>query len=153
MTTRLRQTIRAAQHTTSPGNPAMSSALVRTVQPSIVGFALACLTSLPVMARAPQAADLVLRGGKVVTVDENRPEAQAIAIAAGRILAVGSDEEIAAHIGQETEVIELEGMLAIPGFIEGHGHFLGIGDARMQLDLMHVANWDEVVAMVASAAK
>ena len=104
-------------------------------------------------APAPEVpADLVLRGGKVVTVDENVPDGQAIAVKDDTILAVGSDREISAYIGSETEVIELDGMLAIPGFIESHGHFLGIGDAQMQLDLMDVANWDEVVSMVAAVA-
>jgi predicted amidohydrolase YtcJ len=49
-------------------------------------------------------------------------------------------------------VIDLEGQLAIPGFIDSHGHFLGVGDAKMQLDLMQVANWDEIVSMVEYAA-
>ncbi len=98
-------------------------------------------------------ADLVLRNGVIVTVDEAVPNGQAIAILGDTILAVGSDDEIGRHVGPGTEVIDLEGKLAIPGFIESHGHFLGVGDARMQLDLMHVANWDEIVAMVADAVK
>ena len=99
------------------------------------------------------AADLVLRGGKIVTVDEERPEAEAIAIQGDTILAVGTNEEIDRHIGQATEVIELGGMLAIPGLIEGHAHFLGIGDARLQLDLMDAANWSDIVALVGAAAR
>ncbi len=99
------------------------------------------------------AADLVLRNGVIVTVDDAMPSGEAVAILGDAILAVGSDVEISRHIGPRTEVIDLEGMLAIPGFIESHGHFLGVGDARMQLDLMHVANWDEIVAMVAGAVK
>jgi predicted amidohydrolase YtcJ len=63
---------------------------------------------------------------------------------------VGSNREIRAYIGSETEVIDLDGMLAIPGFIESHGHFSGIGAAKMQLNLMAVANWGEVVSMVAA---
>lgn len=96
-------------------------------------------------------ADLVLRNGKVVTVDEAIPEGQAIAIHGDTIVAVGSDEEISRYVGDATEVIDLNGQLAIPGFIDSHGHFLGVGDAKMQLDLMDVANWDEIVAMVAEA--
>lgn len=93
-------------------------------------------------------ADLVLRGGKVVTVDDDIPEGEAIAMKGDTIVAVGSDGEIGAFIGRETEVIDLDGMLAVPGLIESHGHFLGVGDANMQLNLMDVANWDEVVSMV-----
>jgi predicted amidohydrolase YtcJ len=99
------------------------------------------------------AADLVLRGGKVVTVDQGVPDGEAVAMKADTIIAVGSDRQIREYIGRETEVIDLDGMLAIPGFIESHAHFSGIGRAQMQLDLMEVANWDEVVAMVEAAVK
>jgi predicted amidohydrolase YtcJ len=98
------------------------------------------------------AADLVLRNGKVVTVDEAVPDGEAVAILDDTILAVGSDSAMSAYIGSATEVIDLEGQLAIPGFIDSHGHFLGVGDAKMQLDLMQVANWDEIVSMVEYAA-
>ncbi len=93
-------------------------------------------------------ADLVLRRGKVVTVDEDVPEGQAIAVKGDTILAVGSNRQIRAYIGPNTEVIDLDGALVIPGFIESHGHFLGVGDTNMQLDLMSVANWSEIVSMV-----
>ncbi len=96
-------------------------------------------------------ADLVLQGGKVVTVDDAVPDGEAVAVRAGRIVAVGSDEEIEAYIGSSTEVIDLQGQLAIPGFIDSHVHFSGIGQAQLQLGLMEVANWDEVVEMVAAA--
>jgi predicted amidohydrolase YtcJ len=99
------------------------------------------------------AADLVLRGGRVVTVSDAMPEGQAIAMKGDTILAVGSDEDIAKYIGDATQVIELNGMLAVPGLIESHGHFLGIGDANMQLDVMRVNNWNDIVAMVGAAAK
>jgi len=93
-------------------------------------------------------ADLVLRGGKVVTVDEDVPDGQAIAVKGDTILAVGSNRRIRAYIGPNTEVIDLDGALAIPGFIESHGHFLGVGDANMQLDLTDVNNWGEIVSLV-----
>jgi predicted amidohydrolase YtcJ len=98
-------------------------------------------------------ADLVLRNGKIVTVDEARPEASAVAVRGGKIAAVGTNEEIEAYIGPETEVLDLEGRLAIPGFIEGHGHFMGLGTAKMILDLTKVRDWNEIVAMVGEAAK
>jgi predicted amidohydrolase YtcJ len=98
-------------------------------------------------------ATLVLRGGRIVTVDDSRPEAQAMAVRGDTIVALGSDREIARHVGPDTEVIELQGRLAIPGFIEGHGHFMGVGDAQMQLKLQDAKSWDEIVAMVAEAVK
>ena len=94
------------------------------------------------------AADLVLLDGKVVTVDDNVPDGEAIAMKGDTILAVGSNREIRAYVGAETEVIDLDGDLAIPGFIDSHVHFTGIGQSKMQLNLMAVANWEEVVSMV-----
>ncbi len=105
-----------------------------------------------VSAAPGQQADLVLRGGKVVTMDEATPEAQAIAVIGDRIAAVGSDAQIAAYIGGSTRVIDLGGRLAIPGFIEGHGHFMGIGGAKLILDLMTPESWEEIVQLVADAA-
>jgi len=102
---------------------------------------------------AEETADLVLRNGHVVTVDSTQPEAEAVAIRGHSIMAVGSDDEMEAYIGSGTEVIDLNGRLAVPGFIEGHGHFSGVGERLLNLDLMNVRNWDEVVAMVGAAAR
>jgi predicted amidohydrolase YtcJ len=99
-----------------------------------------------------QYADLVLTGGKIATVSEGTPYAEAIAIKADTILALGTTREISDLIGPDTETIELNGRLAIPGFIEGHGHYLSLGRSRMILDLTTAKNWDDIVAMVAEAA-
>jgi len=101
-------------------------------------------------AQAPPA-DLVLTNGRVVTVDDSRPEVQAIAISRDRIQALGTADEIKPMIGPSTKVIDLRGQLAIPGFIESHGHFTGVGGAQLQLNLMNVDSWDKIVAMVAEA--
>jgi predicted amidohydrolase YtcJ len=84
-------------------------------------------------------------------VDDARPEAEAMAISKDRIQALGTAAEIKPMIGPNTQVIDLQGQLAIPGFIESHAHFAGIGGAQMQLNLMNVDSWDKVVAMVAEA--
>jgi predicted amidohydrolase YtcJ len=99
------------------------------------------------------AADLVLRNGKIITLDPATPNAQAIAITNGKITAVGTNTQIAREIQPATKVIDLAGRLAIPGFIEGHGHFTGIGQMKMSLNLMGAKNWDAIVAMVAAAAR
>ncbi len=98
-------------------------------------------------------ADLVLRNGKIVTLDAAKPQVEAIAITAGKIVAAGSDAQIAREIQPSTKVIDLNGRLAIPGFIEGHGHFMGLGESKMMLNLRDVKDWDQIVAMVAAAAK
>jgi predicted amidohydrolase YtcJ len=96
---------------------------------------------------------MVLHNGKIATMDSARPEARAIAVKGDVIAAVGTEEEIAPFIGPATQVIDLAGMLAVPGLIDSHGHFTGLGEAEMNLDLMHAANWEEIVAMVAEAVR
>ena len=120
-----------------------------------VVLCLGCFTLCCVVACAPivEPADLVLQNGRLVTVDELNPEGQAMAILSDRIVAVGTNDEIDMYIGSETRVVDLEGRLTIPGFIEGHGHFLGIGDAKLQLNLADVQSWNEIVAMVQEAVK
>jgi predicted amidohydrolase YtcJ len=104
-------------------------------------------------ASSVEPASLVLRNGKIVTVDDKVPEAQAIAIRGDRITAVGSNAEIQRYVGPATKVIDLGGQLAIPGLVESHGHFMGFGQSKMTLDLMDVKDWNEIVSMVAVAAK
>lgn len=117
-------------------------------------FALLALIGLaPVQQPSIEPATLVLRNGKIVTVDSAMPEAQAIAVRGDRIAAVGSNDAIQRYVGPSTQVIDLKGQLAIPGLIESHGHFMGLGQSKMTLDLMDVKSWDEIVAMVAAAAK
>jgi predicted amidohydrolase YtcJ len=99
----------------------------------------------------PEPADLLLLNGKIVTVDERQPEAQALAVRDGLILAVGSTEEIEVHRGERTEVIDLEGHLAVPGFIEGHAHFMGLGRSKMKIDLRQARSWQETVDLIAAA--
>jgi predicted amidohydrolase YtcJ len=103
------------------------------------------------------AAEMVLRNGKIVTLDASAPQGQAIvqaiAVTGGKIVAEGADAEIARQIQPSTKVIDLGGRLAIPGFIEGHGHFTGLGQAKMSLNLTDARNWDQIVAMVGGAAR
>lgn len=120
------------------------------------GFLLAwsIVLLLPGVAPAePNVADLVLVGGKIVTMDDSRPEAQALAVRGDRIVAVGRDAEIERLIGDSTRVIRLDGKLAVPGFIDAHAHFVGLGRAKMVLDLSKVATWDEAVELVREAAR
>src|ERR1039458_5046531 len=100
-----------------------------------------------------QPADLVLRNGKIVTMNAAPPVAEAMAVRGDRIAALGGNTDAAKWIGPGTKVIDLHGMLAIPGFIEGHGHFTGVGEFRLGLDLREARTWDEIVAEVSRAAK
>ena len=106
----------------------------------------------PAAAPAATAADLVLRGGKIVTVDTERPEADAIAVRGDTIVALGSNQDIQPYIGSTTRVIDLKGALAVPGLIDAHIHFTGVGEAARNLKLATAKNWDDIVRMVGDAA-
>jgi len=114
--------------------------------------ALLCLLALACRPSVPPA-DLVLRNGKIVTLDNDRPQASALAARGGRILALGPDGDIGPYIGPQTRVLDLEGRLAVPGFIEGHGHLMWLGDSKEQLDLGGAESWEDVIARVAEAAR
>jgi predicted amidohydrolase YtcJ len=98
-------------------------------------------------------ADLVVTNGTVVTVDEALPRAEAVAVHGDRILAIGSAAEMRRFVGPKTQVIDAAGQLVIPGFVEGHAHFTGVGEAQMNLKLMPATSWDEIVRMVGDRAK
>ena len=100
-----------------------------------------------------QSATLAIVNGHVVTVDSAKPEAEAVAMAGDRILAVGTNAEVRKLVTSRTQVIDAQGRLVIPGFIEGHGHLLGLGDTKRQLDLTTARTWDEIVSRVAAAAR
>jgi predicted amidohydrolase YtcJ len=111
------------------------------------------LASFPVAATAADVADLVLKNAVVHTLDVARPRAEAVAIRGSRILAVGSEEGLEPLIGSETRVRDLAGHTVVPGFDDSHAHLLGIGFARIDVDLMGTATYEEVVGRVAEAAK
>lgn len=98
------------------------------------------------------AADLVLLNGRIVTMESACPEARALAVRGTKIEAVGTDAQIRRSIGSATQVIDLGGRLAIPGFIESHAHFMGTGEALTRLDLRQARRWEDIVAQVAAAA-
>jgi predicted amidohydrolase YtcJ len=128
--------------------------VVATVLLSSGAAVLVAVAAGPSRALQPvQPADLVLTNGKVVAVEAGTPDAQAIAVRGDRILALGSSAEMKRYTGPATEVIDLKGQLVIPGFIESHGHFTGVGEAQLNLKLSDARSWDEIVAMVAAAAR
>lgn len=96
-------------------------------------------------------ADLIFTNGIIYTVNESQPTAEAVAVKDGMILAVGTSEEIEKHKGEKTEVIDLQGETMTPGIIESHAHLMGIGYNKLELDLMYVKTYDELVEKVAEA--
>jgi predicted amidohydrolase YtcJ len=81
-------------------------------------------------------ADLIFRGGSIVTVNELQPEAQAVAVRAGRIVAVGYSDEVMKLKGQNTRVVDLAGKTLIPGLIDAHGHVFSTGIQALSANLL-----------------
>ena len=98
--------------------------------------------------RAPQPADLILSSGRVYTLDEAMPWAEAVAIRDGRIAAVGADEEVLDRF--EGQVIELGGRMVLPGLHDAHVHPMYGGIQLMQCDL---SGADTVAALIAEVGE
>ncbi|MCI0488145.1 MAG: amidohydrolase [Blastocatellia bacterium] len=114
-------------------------------------LALVAVALIPVQALA-QTADTILINGNIITVDERKPKAVAVAIEGGRILAVGSNEEINRLRNSRTRVIDLRGKTVIPGLIDGHLHFVGLGAGRgSSLELGEAKSEADVAAQVRRA--
>jgi hypothetical protein len=96
-------------------------------------------------------ADLLITGGKIYTVNDAQPVVEAVVVNADTIVFAGSEKEAREWAGENTNVIDLKGNTMIPGFIEGHGHFMGIGYNALDLDLMSIKSYDELVEKVREA--
>jgi len=136
---------------------------------AIAGWVLACLPAVAAaVARGDEegqsdtessrrgegeAADLVLDGGIVVTLDDARPRATALAVRGGRIVAVGDAADVKRFIGKATRRIDLGGRTVVPGLTDAHVHVEGLGTALERLDLVGAASLQDAVARVAGAVK
>ncbi len=101
-------------------------------------FAWSCSPSQP-------KAQLVLQNGHFFTADSLQPMATAVAILDGKLVYVGNQEGLKEWIDDQTEVIDLQGKFALPGLIEGHGHFSALGRSLRNLQLLHTRSWKEII--------
>ncbi len=107
------------------------------------------IASLSVASTAlAQQADFVARNGAIWTVDEDNPRAEALASLNGRLIYVGSDAGVAAHIGPDTEVVDLGGGFVTPGFYDNHVHFEGTGRLLYGLNLLDVSDEENFVSRI-----
>jgi predicted amidohydrolase YtcJ len=81
-----------------------------------------------------QKPDLVIVNAQVLTMDDSQPHAQAVAVSQDRILSVGNNDEIRGLAGQDTQVIDGQGLTLLPGFIDSHIHLLSLARASQELD-------------------
>jgi len=114
-------------------------------------FAIFGILSVACSPQRAEEADLIFTNGVIYTVDESNPKVEAVAIKDGMILNLGNNQDVLAHTGDNTEVMDLQGKTMTPGFIESHGHLMGIGYNKLELDLMYVKTYDELVEKVAEA--
>jgi predicted amidohydrolase YtcJ len=101
----------------------------------------------------PLAADVVLTGGDIVTLDAACPRAQALAVRDGRIVAVGADAAIRALAGPHTRVHDLGGRTVIPGLVDAHAHLDREGLKRRLPSLAAIDSIDMLVALLADLAR
>ena len=100
-----------------------------------------------------QPADMIVLGGKIYTVNDQQPTVEAVVVRGDKIEFVGSETEAKTWIGDSTLVIDLKGKTMVPGLIEGHGHFMGVGYNELDLDLMNTRSYDEIISKVKEAAR
>ncbi|HWX23496.1 MAG TPA: amidohydrolase family protein, partial [Vicinamibacteria bacterium] len=101
---------------------------------------------------APLGADLVLRGGRVFP-GKDLPEATALAVADGRVVAVGPSEAVAPWIGPRTRVVELRGRLVVPGFNDSHVHLMDGGFGLLSVPLRDARDEHEWARRIGSHAR
>jgi predicted amidohydrolase YtcJ len=104
----------------------------------IAAGALAAAFLLPEVAwtQGGETADPILRGGEIVTINDRQPQAEAVAIRNGVILAVGDDGAIMKFKGSNTKVIDLRGKTLVPGFIDAQGHLFNAGVQALAANLL-----------------
>jgi predicted amidohydrolase YtcJ len=93
----------------------------------------------------------LIHGGTIYTVEEGQPTVEAVAVRHGRIVFAGTLHDAGAWVGEKTEKLDLQGKTMTPGFIEGHGHLMGVGYNALELDLMDVTSYEELVERVRAA--
>ncbi len=107
--------------------------------PLVAGMYMACVlasTPVSVWASVPEQATGVYINGTILTMDAQNRSAQAVAVKADKIIAVGSEDEIKAFVGSGTKVVDLKGATLMPGFYDSHSHFYGVGrTAKFIVDL------------------
>jgi len=98
-------------------------------------------------------ADLVFVGGDIYTMDAENARATAVAIRGQHIIAVGSDETIARHVGKGTRIVDLQGRTLTPGLSDAHCHLYGLGKSLESVNLRDVKSADAAAQLVFEASK
>jgi len=97
-------------------------------------------------------ADMVIVNARILTFDEAVPSAEAVAIRCGRIVFVGSNNDVNRFIGDSTVVVDANGRIALPGLIDAHLHLASLGFSLVWLNLRGVKSIEELKQKVFEAA-
>ncbi|MBI3482679.1 MAG: amidohydrolase [Bacteroidetes bacterium] len=94
---------------------------------------------------------MIIRGGKIYTANDSQTEVEAVAVKGDKIIFTGRESDAEKFKNDQTKVIDLQGKTMTPGFIEGHGHLLGLGFQELTLNLADTKSYDELVERVKDA--
>lgn len=129
-----------------------SQVRVRAATASFAVLSLLALPGRPLPAQSPPA-DLIVTAARIYTVDQTRPLVTALAVRGGRVVYAGDTRGAQVFRGPATRVVDLPGRKVIPGMVDAHLHFMGIGTALRTVDLVGTRSEAEAVARVAARAR
>ncbi|MDH5476032.1 MAG: amidohydrolase [Cyclobacteriaceae bacterium] len=116
-------------------------------------FLLFIMSLIIISCTPPPVADTIYINGNIYTMDEENEQVEAVAVAKDKIVFVGTKEEAMKWRSDHTAIIDLEGKTMTPGLIESHGHLMGLGYNELNLDLMDVRSYEEMVERVKDAVE
>ena len=100
-----------------------------------------------------EVADMIIYAADVQTVDSTMTSVEAVAVLDGKILKAGSQEDISNFVGPNTTILDFPDAFVMPGFIEGHGHFSGLGSSLSNLNFLKSKSWQDIVSQVEEKVK
>lgn len=130
----------------------MRSTGLKAVSFIVIGSLLAGFLSVACQKRGGAMAEIVFINGMIRTMDEARPVAEALAVNQNHLIMVGTNDEVKPLIGPGTRVIDLQGKLVLPGFIDAHTHFLNGGFALRAVKLRDCRSREEFVERIKKKA-
>ncbi|UTW67087.1 amidohydrolase [bacterium SCSIO 12643] len=98
-------------------------------------------------------ADQIFTNGKIYTVNEAQPWAEAIAIKGNKIIFVGASEDVKSYSGKETQTTDLNGKMILPGFVSGHDHLIASNWTKAGVNLFPAKNKEEYLALIKEYAE
>ncbi|MEP4149274.1 MAG: amidohydrolase [Halioglobus sp.] len=131
----------------------LSSALLLACSAREEGNAASALTDAAVPIAAEVAADVIYTNGKVYTVNEAQPWAQAMAIRNGMFMLVGSNADVQALAGEATTIVDLDGQMVLPGLIDTHNHATGASMGKANLYLQNPNDAEAIVDEIKAFAE